>query len=306
MRDGVVRWRRRDLQHRIKAEFGVVLHECRAGQATGGTGLSAVVPAPAAPEVGPGSARGVQKNFPEAGAAAIPARAQDKPLEIRFQGEPDQKTVRGRVFPANARVGQQGNLTRIWARRGTRPRAPRTQWAYLFGAVCPARGTAAGLVLPFVNTAAMNAHPAEIARSVAPVRQGNDSPGSCPDPPHPMRCSSSTGPVGANALAVPDTLSLPTPPLYSPELNPVVNVWQYLRANKRAVRVFENYDAIVGACGTAGNRFANDRKTLTSITTRSWAQVNGRGRWYDRSSGQICIRLWPHRVTVWPFFKACG
>ena len=84
---------------------------------------------------------------------------------------------------ANARVGQQGTLTRIWARRGTRPRAPRdtrTQWAFagslepmaftgsLFGAVCPARRLAAGLVLPFVNTAAMNAHLAEIARSVAP------------------------------------------------------------------------------------------------------------------------------------------
>ena len=38
----------------------------------------------------------------------------------------------------------------------------------LFGAVCPARGTAAGLVLPFDNTAAMNAHLAEIARNVAP------------------------------------------------------------------------------------------------------------------------------------------
>jgi hypothetical protein len=61
---------------------------------------------------------------------------------------------------ADARVGQRGTLTRIWARRGTRPRAPcdtRYQWAYLFGAVCPARGIAAGLVLPFVNTAAMNA-----------------------------------------------------------------------------------------------------------------------------------------------------
>ena len=71
---------------------------------------------------------------------------------------------------ANARVGQQGTLTRIWARRGTRPRAPRDtryQWAYLFGAVCPARGPAAGLVLPFVNTAAMSAHLAEIARAVA-------------------------------------------------------------------------------------------------------------------------------------------
>ena len=68
-------------------------------------------------------------------------------------------------------MGQPGTLTRIWARRGTRPRAPRaprSQWANLFGAVCPARGTAAGRVPPFVNTAAMNAHLAEIARTVAP------------------------------------------------------------------------------------------------------------------------------------------
>ena len=83
---------------------------------------------------------------------------------------------------ANARVGQQGTLTRIRARRGTRPRAPRDiryQWAYIFGAVCPARGIAAGLILPFGNTAAMNAHLAEIARAVAPgahalVRRGFD------------------------------------------------------------------------------------------------------------------------------------
>ena len=86
----------------------------------------------------------------------IPEAAQGRPLEIWFQDE--------------ARVGQQGTLTRIWAKRGTRPRAPRDtryQWAYLFGAVCPARGVAAGLVLPVVNTAAMNAHLAEISRSVA-------------------------------------------------------------------------------------------------------------------------------------------
>ena len=38
----------------------------------------------------------------------------------------------------------------------------------LFGAACPARGTAAGLVLPCANTAAMNARLAEITRTVAP------------------------------------------------------------------------------------------------------------------------------------------
>jgi hypothetical protein len=65
-----------------------------------------------------------------------------------------------------ARVGQQGSLTRIWAERGSRPTAPRDQryrWSYLFGAVCPARGVGAGLVLPYANVHAMNLHLQEIS-----------------------------------------------------------------------------------------------------------------------------------------------
>jgi hypothetical protein len=48
------------------------------------------------------------------------------------------------------RVGQKNKLTYRWARKGSRPRAihdQRTQSTYLFGAVCPERGTGAALVL---------------------------------------------------------------------------------------------------------------------------------------------------------------
>ena len=88
--------------------------------------------------------------------AALPATAEGKPVEVWFQDE--------------ARVGQQGTLTRVWAKRGTRPRALRDRrytWAWLFGAVCPERGTGAAVVLPHVNVGAMDAHLAEISRRVA-------------------------------------------------------------------------------------------------------------------------------------------
>ena len=52
----------------------------------------------------------------------------DTPIEIWFGDE--------------ARVGQQGTLTRVWAQRGSRPRAPRDRGytsAYIFGAICPDR-----------------------------------------------------------------------------------------------------------------------------------------------------------------------
>jgi transposase len=180
----------------------------------------------------------------------IPARVKDKPLEVWFQDE--------------ARVGQQGTLTRIWARRGTRPRAPRDtryQWAYLFGAVCPARGTAAGLVLPFVNTEAMNAHLAEIARTVAPGA-------------HAVLVLDGAGWHRSTALTVPDNITLLPLPPYAPELNPVENVWAYLRANKLAITVFDTYEEIVDACCKAWNFLADDPKAIASITSRPWAEVS--------------------------------
>jgi hypothetical protein len=69
-----------------------------------------------------------------------------------------------------ARLGQQGTLTRLWAKRGSRPRSPRDlrhEWAYIFGAVCPARGATAALVLPHANSEAFSLHLAEISKEVA-------------------------------------------------------------------------------------------------------------------------------------------
>ena len=69
-----------------------------------------------------------------------------------------------------ARIGQKNGLVRQWARRGSRPRQPADQRydsAYLFGAICPARGTGAGLAMPFADTEAMQLHLTEISRTVA-------------------------------------------------------------------------------------------------------------------------------------------
>jgi transposase len=49
---------------------------------------------------------------------------------------------------------------------------------------------------------------------------------------------------------------MPLPP-YSPERNPVENLWQYLRQNTLANRVFDSYDAIVNASCAAWNSLMN-------------------------------------------------
>ena len=135
-------------------------------------------------------------------------------------------------------MGQQGTLTRIWAERGTRPRAPRDtryKWTYIFGAVCPERGATAALVMPHVDTEAMNAHLIEISRTVAAGA-------------HAILVLDGAGWHGSKALRIPENITLLTLPPYAPELNPIENVRAYLRANRLAISVFETEAEIVNRC----------------------------------------------------------
>lgn len=76
-------------------------------------------------------------------------------------------------------------------------------------------------------------------------------------------------------LIVPDNISLLHLPPYSPELNPQENVWQYLRQNYLANRIYDDYDAIVEACCTAWNALIEQPNRIRSIGNREYAQVKG-------------------------------
>lgn len=78
----------------------------------------------------------------------------------------------------------------------------------------------------------------------------------------------------AAALDVPDNITLIRLPPYAPELNPMENVWAYLRANKLAVTVFEDYDDIVERPCETWRFFANDKDRIAHIVARSWATVS--------------------------------
>jgi hypothetical protein len=198
----------------------------------------------------PGRGAGHPINFATLVADAIPERARGKRIELWWQDE--------------ARVGQQGSLTYIWADRGSRPPALRDQrrdWAYIFGAVCPARETGIGLVLPEANAEAMNLHLAAVSQAVAP------------DAFAVMLLDGAGWHQTGGRLVVPENIGLLHLPPYSPELNPVENVWQYLRQNFLSNRVFEHYDAIVDACCAAWNALMALPARLHSITEREWAKM---------------------------------
>jgi len=140
-------------------------------------------------------------------------------------------------------------------------RDTRYQSAYLFGAICPERAAGAGLVMPYANTEAMNKHLEEISKTV--------SPGA-----HAVLIHDGAGWHGSSELAVPANITTITLPAYSPELNPLENIWEYLRKNKLANRLYETYEDIVDACCEAWNALMATPECIASITQRSWAKVS--------------------------------
>ncbi len=164
-------------------------------------------------------------------------------------------------FQDEARVGQKNKITRRWARRGTRPRAPHdqcTRSAYIFGAICPKQGKGAGLVPPFCNSAAMTLHLEEISGAVAPDA-------------HAVLVMDRAGWHTSAKLNVPaDITVVPLPPR-SPELDPVENVWRLMRDNGLSNRVFSSHDDIVEHCCEAWNKLVARPWKIISIGHRQWA-----------------------------------
>ena len=166
-------------------------------------------------------------------------------------------------FQDEMRVGQKNALVYQWTKKGTRPRQPKDQRyenAYLFGAVCPRRGTGAALIMPHADTEAMQKHLDAIAGQVAPGAHG-------------LVILDKAGWHTTRKLKVPGNLTLMPLPPASPELNAQENVWQYLRQTYLSNRVFDSYTAILDACQHAWRALLAETGRIASIATRPWAII---------------------------------
>lgn len=179
----------------------------------------------------------------------ISSYAETKKIEVWWQDE--------------SRVGQQGSLSRIWATKGTRPRVVRQKQflsTYIFGAVCPDRDHGYALILPECNAGMMQIHLDEISKE---IQEGY----------HAIVMIDRASWHTTEALVVPDNMSLLPLPPYSPELNPMEQVWQKLKRDQLSNRVFKDYEAIVDACCKAWNAFCDEQGAIKNLCSRSWAQI---------------------------------
>jgi transposase len=133
---------------------------------------------------------------------------------------------------------------------------------YLFGAICPDRAVGAAMITPHANVEAMNLHLIEIGTQVAPSAHAV------------LICDGAGWHQRGKQLKLPGNITLLTLPPYTPELNPMENVWSYLRQNKLCAIVWDTYDDIVEACKNAWHFLINDPDRIRSIGFRDWACVN--------------------------------
>ena len=115
-------------------------------------------------------------------------------------------------------------------------------------------------MLPTANTEAMQMHLDEISSQVA---RGA----------HAVVLMDRAGWHTTDKLKIPKNLTIILLPSRSPELNPVENLWQFLRANFLSNRVFETYDAIIDAACDAWNALIGMPETIRSIGTRQWVHI---------------------------------
>jgi len=163
-------------------------------------------------------------------------------------------------FQDEARIGQKGRTCHVWWRRGERPPGlcdKRFTFAYIFAAVEPGTDNGFALVMPYVNTEAMQEFLDRFSATI-----GDDE--------HVAMVLDQAGWHGARALRVPANITLVPLPPYSPELNPVERVWLHLKERFLSHRLLADYDAIADAACRAWNRLTAEAGRIASLTSYSW------------------------------------
>ncbi len=104
----------------------------------------------------------------------------------------------------------------------------------------------------------MNLHLAEIATEVAPGA-------------HAVLVLDQAGWHLSHRLVVPPNITLVALPPKCPELNPVENIWQFMRENWLSNRIFTSYDDLLDHCCAAWRKLTDQPWHIMAIGLRHWA-----------------------------------
>ena len=176
-------------------------------------------------------------------------------LETRKKCEPNSRVRL--MFQDEAGFGRINKPKRCWCSRKERPSVPChhiREYRYAYGAVEPITGDNFFLVMPYCNTTCMNLFLSELSKEY-------------PQDQILLVCDGA-GWHKSKTLVVPENITLLGIPPYTPEMNPIEQIWKQLRSMGFRNEVFSTLkDVVVRLCETI-RRLTPEM--VKNITCRQW------------------------------------
>ena len=163
------------------------------------------------------------------------------------------------MFQDEAGFGRINKPKRCWCSKKTRPSVPChhiREYRYAYGAVEPVTGENFFLVLPRCDTICMNVFLNELSKAY-------------PEDQILLVCDGASW-HKSKGLKIPDNTTLLHIPPYTPEMNPIEQIWKQLRAMGFKNEVFKTLNHVVERLCETICCLSND--LVKSITCRRWIE----------------------------------
>lgn len=134
------------------------------------------------------------------------------------------------------------------------------EYVYLFGSVCPARGIGEAIVVPWVNKDIMVNHLEQISKATEKGR-------------HAVVIMDGASWHADDIASELNNVSVMKLPPYSPELNPIEQVWSWLRQHYLANQSFTDYNDFVSKVCSAWNGFLECKDRVKKMCGRDWINL---------------------------------
>lgn len=170
----------------------------------------------------------------------------EKPLMLWFEDE--------------ARFGRINNVSRCWSLRQKRPTVTKQmirEYTYAYTAVCPSTGSTFSIISPVNNTEAMNVFLALLSAEYSQHKI--------------VMVLDGAGWHTSGMLEVPANISLLHLPPYSPELNPVEHIWDYVREQKGFNNhTFDTIEQVEDKLQSALKEISEENSKMKSLCNFHW------------------------------------
>jgi transposase len=161
------------------------------------------------------------------------------------------------MFQDEAIFGRIGKVYKCWAFNGFRPTVIQQkirEYRYLFGAAEPSSGDSFFMIYNGCNTSFMNHYLNELSKAF-------------PDKYILLVCDNA-GWHKSKALTIPANIEMIYIPPYTPEMNPIEQIWDELREKHFANRHFASLALVVDTLCIAVRSLS--KRCISCITSRNW------------------------------------